>query len=70
MCVDTISSDDKLLTLRNELSRLHQDTRFDQCTTMGEITFLNIAVSLGLQNEVPQVFLNPPPFKFQDSSRI
>ena len=56
MCVDTISSDDKLLTLRNELSRLHQDTRFDQCTTMGEITFLNIAVSLGLQNEVPDKF--------------
>jgi len=56
MCVDTISSDDKLLTLRNELSRMHQDSRFDQCTTMGEITFLNIAVSLGLQNEVPDKF--------------
>ena len=57
MCVDTISSDDKLLALRDELSRKHQDPRFDQCKTMGEVTFLNIAVSLGLKDEVPAKFL-------------
>ena len=53
MCEDRISSDEKLSHLRSELARMHQDQRFDQCRTMGEITFLNIAVVLDLQNEAP-----------------
>jgi hypothetical protein len=57
MCKDQISSDEKLLALRKELSRMHQDSRFEQCLTMGELTFLNIAVSLDLTNEVPAKFL-------------
>ena len=53
MCEDTISSDQQLNTLKIDLERFHQDTRFSQCRTMGEITFLNIAILLDLKNEAP-----------------
>ena len=39
MCEDHISSDSKLLSLRSELTKMHNDSRFDQCKTMGEVTF-------------------------------
>ena len=51
MCEDTISSDEKLVQLRSELSRMHKDSRFEQCRTMGEVTFLNIAVTLDLAEQ-------------------
>ena len=57
MCEDQISSDEKLDLLRKELGRMHQDPRFAQCLTMGEVTFLNIAVILDLDDEVPAKFL-------------
>ena len=53
MCEDHISSDSKLLSLRSELTKMHNDSRFDQCKTMGEVTFLNIAIALDLKEEVP-----------------
>ena len=55
MCEDTISSDEKLVQLRSELSRMHKDSRFEQCRTMGEVTFLNIAVTLDLAEQAPLV---------------
>jgi hypothetical protein len=36
---------------------MHKDTRFEKCRTMGELTFLNIAVALDLQDELPARFL-------------
>jgi hypothetical protein len=53
MCEDRISSDEKVKRLSTELSRLHNDTRFLSCISMGEITFLNISLSLDLQDEAP-----------------
>ena len=53
MCEDTISSDEKLVQLRSELSRMHKDSRFEECRTMGEVTFLNIAVALDLAEQAP-----------------
>ncbi len=57
MCRDRIASDEKVLRLREELSRMHRDARFRKCESMGEITFLNVAVSLGMENEAPDRFL-------------
>ena len=57
MCKDLISSEENLGRLRSELARMHKDSRFEQCRTMGEITFLNIAVSLDLHDEAPSRFL-------------
>jgi len=59
MCEDQISSDEKVKRLREELARMHQDSRFKFCQTMGEITFLNIAIVLGLEEEAPPRFLKP-----------
>jgi hypothetical protein len=53
MCEDSISSDEKLLQLRAELSRMHKDPRFEKCRNMGEVTFLNVAVALDLEEEAP-----------------
>ena len=53
MCEDRISSDEKLNQLRTELSRMHGDSRFEKCRNMGEVTFLNIAVALDLNEEAP-----------------
>jgi len=58
MCEDHISSDEKVRRLREELSRMHKDNRFEMCRTMGEITFLNIANILNLEDEAPARFLN------------
>ena len=57
MCEDQISSEEKVKRLREELARMHQDSRFKLCQTMGEITFLNIAIVLGLEGEAPPRFL-------------
>ncbi|MFP4166333.1 MAG: hypothetical protein ACLFUF_04090 [Opitutales bacterium] len=48
MCVDKISSEEKTLQLRGELAKMHNDYRFMLCQSMGDITFLNISVTLGL----------------------
>ena len=53
MCEDIISSDEKLNQLRSELSRMHNDPRFETCRNMGEVTFLNIAVALDLEEQGP-----------------
>lgn len=53
MCEDRISSDEKLNQLRTELFRMHEDSRFEKCRNMGEVTFLNIAVALDLNEEAP-----------------
>lgn len=53
MCEDRISSDEKVKRLSTELGRLHKDQRFTECMSMGEITFLNIALSLDLKDEAP-----------------
>jgi len=53
MCEDRISSDEKLNQLRAELFRMHGDPRFEKCRNMGEVTFLNIAVALDLNEEAP-----------------
>jgi hypothetical protein len=53
MCEDRISSDEKLNQLRTELFRMHGDSRFEKCRNMGEVTFLNIAVALDLNEEAP-----------------
>jgi hypothetical protein len=53
MCEDRISSDEKLDQLRTELFRMHKDPRFEKCRNMGEVTFLNIAVALDLNEEAP-----------------
>jgi hypothetical protein len=58
MCQDRISSDEKVIQLRTELKRLHKDDRFLMCETMGEITFLNIALSLNLKDEAPSRLLS------------
>ena len=58
MCLDTISSDQKIIRLRNELGSLYDDSRFSQCETMGEITFLNIALALDLKEEAPARLLS------------
>jgi hypothetical protein len=58
MCQDRISSDEKVNQLRNELKRLHKDDRFSKCETMGEITFLNIALALDLKDEAPSRLLS------------
>jgi len=48
MCADQISSTEKTHQLRKELAGVHKDSRFMLCKSMGEITFLNITVTLGL----------------------
>ncbi len=48
MCADQISSTEKTLQLRKELATMHDDFRFMLCQSMGEITFLNITVTLEL----------------------
>ena len=53
MCEDRISSNGQLDSLKSDLEKFHQDARFSQCRTMGEITFLNIAILLDLKNEAP-----------------
>jgi hypothetical protein len=35
--------------LRKELAEMHNDHRFLLCHSMGEITFLNITITLGLE---------------------
>ena len=57
MCEDRISSDEKVRRLREELARMHQDKRFENCESMGEITFLNIAIVLNLEGEAPARFV-------------
>lgn len=51
MCVDKISSEEKTHQLRKELATMHDDFRFMLCQSMGEITFLNITITLGLKGE-------------------
>lgn len=57
MCEDRISSEEKVRRLREELARMHKDKRFELCESMGEITFLNIAIVLDLEDEAPARFL-------------
>lgn len=51
MCADQISSTEKMRQLRRELAEMHDDHRFMLCHSMGEITFLNITVTLGLKGK-------------------
>jgi hypothetical protein len=51
MCADQISSQEKTDQLRKELAAMHDDFRFMLCHSMGEITFLNITVTLGLEGD-------------------
>ncbi|MEM8866755.1 MAG: hypothetical protein AAGC73_00665 [Verrucomicrobiota bacterium] len=48
MASDQISSTEKTRQLAKELADMHQDERFLTCRSMGEITFLNLSVTLGL----------------------
>ena len=50
MCGDQISSPEKTDQLRKELAEMHLDNRFLKCKTMGEITFLNLTLTLNLEN--------------------
>ena len=49
MCADQISSTEKMRQLRKELAEMHREHRFLLCHSMGEITFLNITITLGLE---------------------
>ena len=51
MCSDQISSIEKMIQLRKELADMHDDYRFMLCQSMGEITFLNITITLGLEGK-------------------
>lgn len=51
MCADQISSTEKMQQLRKELAEMHNDYRFMLCQSMGEITFLNITITLGLKGK-------------------
>jgi len=51
MCADKISSMEKMRQLRGELAEMHGDFRFMLCQSMGELTFLNLSVTLGLTAE-------------------
>ncbi len=51
MCLDQISSDEKMKQLRDELAHMHRDHRFYFCHSMGDITFLNLTITLGLTGD-------------------
>ena len=51
MCEDQISSVGKMRQLRKELADMHNDHRFMLCRSMGEITFLNITLTLELEGK-------------------
>lgn len=51
MCRDRLSNDGNIRQLRSELAEMHDDFRFMLCQTMGEITFLNITLTLGLEGK-------------------
>jgi hypothetical protein len=51
MCADQISSIEKVHQLRRELSALHNDPRFMLCHSMGDLTFLNMTITLGLSGK-------------------
>jgi len=51
MCADQISSTEKVYQLRKELAEMHKDFRFMLCHSMGELTFLNLTVTLGLDRD-------------------
>ena len=51
MCLDKISSVEKTNQLKKELAEMYQDERFFECKTMGEITFLNLSITLKLDSE-------------------
>jgi hypothetical protein len=46
MCADQISSQEKVIQLGEELASMHGVNAFRECQSMGEITFLNISVTL------------------------
>ena len=52
MCLDQISSEEKTNQLKRELAEMYQDERFLECKTMGEITFLTIAITLKLDADL------------------
>ena len=49
MCADKISSTEKTNQLKEELSQMHGVKAFLECKSMGEITFLNLSVTLEVQ---------------------
>ncbi len=49
MIIDEISSIEKVRQLRNELAHMHAVEKFNECKSMGEITFLNLKVTLGVE---------------------
>lgn len=46
MCLDQISSQEKVVQLAKELAEMHGVSAFNECKSMGEITFMNIGVTL------------------------
>ena len=52
MCLDQISSEQKMKQLRDELAHMHEDHRFYFCHSMGDITFLNLTIALGLTDSM------------------
>ena len=46
MCADQISSQEKVVQLASELAEMHGVSAFKACRSMGEITFMNIGVTL------------------------
>lgn len=55
MCQDTISSEQKVKELRHALADYHNNQAFYECKTMGEITFLNMTLTLDLKGELAYI---------------
>lgn len=51
MCSDQISGPEKRRQLQRELAELYNDDRFMLCRSIGEVTFLNITLTLGLEGK-------------------
>lgn len=52
MCEDQISSNEKTEELKKELSEMHNNYDFLKCKNMGEITFLNLSITLNLDKDI------------------
>lgn len=52
MCNDQISTTEKAYQLRRQLASMHNEKSFLRCNSMGEITFLNMTVTLDLTGQM------------------
>jgi len=59
MSRDALADADKIKQLRRELAEFHQAPDFLECTTMGAITFANIATCLALDEEERAQLFDP-----------